>query len=194
MIQVRPTNSPSPWAARRAALVEQLHHVDGKAEIVRGEIERMSAAGDSHSRASGAIYFRLRQYEDEHGGGRAYADNCGFLADLPERWSFSPDAAWYTGEPGGEEFLPSPPVFAVEIRSKDEYGEAVETRMREKRSDYFAAGTIVVWDVDLFRDRCVHVFRCDAPDEQETFSRGEIANAEPAVPGWTLAVDELLRL
>ncbi len=36
------------------------------------------------------------------------------------------------------------PVFAVEVRSKANDGPAAE------RADYFAAGTQVVWDVDLF--------------------------------------------
>ncbi len=181
-------------SARREALVEALYSVDGKAEIVHEEIVRMSAASDSHSRASGEVYFSLRKYEEEHGGGRAFADNCGFLCNLPHRWSFSPDAAWYTGPPAGEEFLPEPPVFAVEIRSKSEYGEMAEERIAEKRAEYFAAGTQVVWDVDLFRDKCIRVYRAENPEEATTFGRGDTADAEPAVPGWTLAVDKLLRL
>ena len=178
-------------AQRRHALIEQLHRVDGKAEIVQGEIVHMAAAGDSHARASGRIYLSLMRHEESKGGGRAYADNCGFLCNLPERWSFSPDAAWYTGEPAGEEFLPEPPVFAVEIRSKDEYGEAAERRLADKRTDYFAAGTQVVWDVDLFRDECVRVHRKDDPESVETFGRGDSADAEPA---WWMSVDELLKL
>ena len=188
------SNATIKIAQRRGELIEQLYRVDGKAEIVQGEIVHMSAAGDAHSRASGEIYFSLRTYEKQTGGGRAYADNCGFLCDIPGRWSFSPDAAWYTGSPAGEEFLPEPPVFAVEIRSKDEYGDAAERRLAEKRTDYFAAGTQVVWDVDLFRDKCVRVYRKDGPQTSETFGRGETANAEPAVPGWTMSVDELLKL
>jgi hypothetical protein len=39
------------------------------------------------------------------------------------------------------EFLEGAPVFAVEIRSKSDYGPAAERAMQEKRADYFACGT-----------------------------------------------------
>ena len=117
----------SSTTADRQALVDQLYKWDGKAEIVNGGIVPMSPAGHSHARASGRIYLSLMQHEETVGGGRAYGDNCGFLCELPHRGSFSPDAAWYTGPPAGMEFLPEPPVFAVEIRSKDDYGPAKET-------------------------------------------------------------------
>ena len=65
--------------------------------------------------------------------------------------------------------------------------------MARKRRDYFAAGTLVVWDVDVLRDEVVRVYRSDDPDRPTVYHRGEIAEAEPAVPGWTMAVDDLFR-
>ncbi len=62
--------------------------------------------------------------------------------------------------------------------------------MAAKRADYFAAGTLVVWDVDPEAD-LVHAYRAAAPDRPVTFRRGEVADAEPAVPGWRMAVDEI---
>ena len=35
------------------------------------------------------------------------------------------------------------------MRSENDYGRSVEEKMAAKRADYFAAGTLVVWDVDL---------------------------------------------
>ena len=64
--------------------------------------------------------------------------------------------------------------------------------MAAKRADYFAAGTLVVWDVDVLREKLVRVFRRDAPDAPEIFRAGEMANAEPALPGWSMPVDDLL--
>ena len=46
-------------------------------------------------------------------------------------------------------FAEGAPVFAVEIRSENDRGPAAEGRLATKRADYFAAGTLVVWDVDL---------------------------------------------
>ena len=63
--------------------------------------------------------------------------------------------------------------------------------MAKKRADYFAAGTLVVWDVDLLSDDVVRVYRTSEPESATIYRRGEIAEAEPAVPGWTMAVDDL---
>ena len=60
-----------------------------------------------------------------------------------------------------------------------------------KRADYFAAGTLVVWDVDLLGDDTVRVYRSSDPDTPTVYRRGETAEAEPAVPDWTMPVDEL---
>ena len=72
-------------------------------------------------------------------------------------------------------FLKGAPVFAVEVRSGSDYGPTAEQEMAQKRADYFAAGTLVVWDVDLVGDDVVRSYNA----------------IKPAVPGWTLAVDRL---
>jgi Uma2 family endonuclease len=162
----------------------------GKAELVNGELVRMSPTGGLPGRASGAIYISLRLYERK-AGGHAYPDNVGFLVKLPHRESFSPDAAFYTGGPPGMKFLEGAPVFAVEVRSEGDYGPAAEKRMAEKRADYFAAGTRVVWDVDLLSQDLVKVYRASDPGNPTVYRRGQVAEAEPAVPGWTMPVDEL---
>ncbi len=45
-------------------------------------------------------------------------------------------------------FIEGPPTFAVEVRSENAYTPAAEIEIAAKRADYFAAGTLVVWDVD----------------------------------------------
>ena len=49
----------------------------------------------------------------------------------------------------------------------------------------------MVWDVDVLRERVVRVFRFDAQREPTIYRAGEIAEAERAVPGWTVAIDEI---
>ena len=66
----------------------------------------------------------------------------------------------------------------------------LEEAMAAKRADYFEAGTAVVWDVDTIRE-VVRKYRADAPDRPILFVRGQEADAEPAVPGWRMAVDRL---
>ena len=84
-------------------------------------------------------------------------------------------------------------MFAAEVRSDGDYGPAAENAMARKRLDYFAAGTQVVWDVDLLSDEPVRVYRATDPDRPSVYRRGATADAEPAVPGWTMPVDDLFR-
>ncbi len=87
-------------------------------------------------------------------------------------------------------FIDGAPTFAVEVRSEHDYGPAAERDMAAKRLDYFEAGTVVVWDVDTVAER-IHKYRRDQPDQPTTFGRGEVAEAEPAVAGWRVAVDQV---
>lgn len=178
-------------ASSTADLVAALYRVDGKAEIVGEEIVLMPPAGDLHNLSSGSIYVSLREYGRRTRRGRAYSDSTGFLVDLPHRKSFSPDAAFYIGPRTGPKFLDHAPIFAVEVRSPEEYGPAAEKAMAAKRAEYFAAGTQVVWDIDVLREGVIRVFRASAPDEPRVYRRREVAEAEPALPGWTFPVDAL---
>jgi Uma2 family endonuclease len=177
-------------ATHHSATIEDLYGEPGKAELVDGEIVRMSPAADDHNHAAGSVYLSLRAYQ-RTAGGRSYTDNAGFRCNLSHRQSFSPDAAYYTGPRGHRRFLPQPPDFAAEVRSEEDYGPKAEQVLSAKRADYFAAGTKVVWDVDLEGDDVVRVYRASDPANPTIYRRGEIAEAEPAVPGWTMPVDEL---
>ena len=174
------------------ATIEDLYRVpeNGKAEIVNGEIVLMPPTGDIPSRAGSSILISLRLYEGKTPG-RAYPDNVGFRVRLPNRGSFSPDAAWHIGPSTGMKFLDGAPVFAVEVRSEHDYGPSAERAMAAKRADYFNAGTLVVWDVDLLSPDVVKSYSAESPETPKIFRRGEIANAEPAVPGWRIPVEEL---
>jgi len=179
-------------STRTRATIEDLYTVpgNGKAEIINGEVVRIMPTGGKPGRASGRIFLSLNSYE-KTGAGYAFGDNIGFIVDLPNRQSFSPDAAWYTGELEGMKFLSGAPAFAVEVRSENDYGPAAERELSAKRRDYFAAGTLVVWDVDLLGDDVIRVYRFTDPETPTIYKRGDIAEAEPAVSGWTMPVDQL---
>jgi Uma2 family endonuclease len=181
-------------STKAEATVDDLYRVpeNGKAEIVNGELVLMSPTGGVPGRAAGEIYVSLRDYERRVGGGYAFPDNVGFIVNLPNRRSFSPDAAFYKGELRGGLFLEGAPVFAVEVRSTDDYGPAAETHMALKRSDYFAAGTLVVWDVDVLREKVVRVYRASDHENPTMYTSSAAAEAEPALPGWMMSVDDML--
>ena len=179
-------------ATTTRATIEDLYAVpdNAKAEIVNGELVLMSPTGDMPGRAGGAIYVSLRLFEGR-APGRAYPDNVGFKVHLPNRESLSPDAAFYIGRPSGMKFLEGAPVFAAEVRSEHDYGPTAEEALKEKRADYFAAGTLVVWDVDLLGTDVIKAYCATDPDNPTVYRRGEVAEAEPAVPGWRMPVDDL---
>lgn len=177
----------------RTATVDDLARVaeHGKAELIDGVIISMSPTGFLPNYVAGEIYASLRDYARRTRTGYAIGDNAGFIVALPQRTSFSPDAAFYTGKSTGMRFLEGAPVFTVEVRSEDDYGRVAEREMAAKRADYFAAGTLVVWDVDILSDEIVRVYRADTPTTPTVYRRGDTAEAEPAVPGWSIAVDDL---
>ena len=172
------------------ATIEDLYKVEGKAELVNGEIVLMPLTGGVPHLAALQITLSLVPYEKRTKKGYAIADSAAFIVNLPHRRSFSPDAAFYVG-PVTMKFFEGAPVFAVEVRSENDYGPPAERQMAKKRADYFAAGTLVVWDVDLLSEDVVRVYRSSDPERATIYHRGEIAEAEPAVPGWTMAVDDL---
>ncbi|NOT62967.1 MAG: Uma2 family endonuclease, partial [Acidobacteria bacterium] len=90
----------------------------------------------------------------------------------------------------GMKFYEGAPVLAIEVRSENDYGSHAERELAQKRFDYFAAGALVVWDVDLLAE-VVRSYHADDPDHPQLFYRGEYAHAEPAVPGWSMKVDDL---
>jgi Uma2 family endonuclease len=180
----------TPMSTKVEATIEDLYKVEGKAELVNGKIILMSPTGILPGYAGDAILISLHQYNKRHRIGIAIGDNKAFVVNLPHRKSFSPDAAFYIG-PATMKFADGAPVFAVEVRSEGDYGPRAERQMAKKRADYFAAGTLVVWDVDLLSDDVVRVYRASAPESATIYRRGEVAEAEPAVPGWTMPVDDL---
>lgn len=177
------------------ATIEDLYHLpeNGKAEIVNGELVRMCPTGIKPGRAGGRIYASLLDHEDRNGGGFAVPDNVGFIVNLPNRSSFSPDAAWIAGAADSDsmKFVQGAPAFGVEVRSEHDYSPKAEREILEKVADYFAAGTLVVWDVDLLGENVIRAYRAGSPETPLVFRRGETAHAEPAVPGWTFPVDRL---
>ena len=181
-------------ATSTRATLDDLMLVEGKAELIGGRIVTLMGTGYRPNRVRGKIYRSLDDEAEATGIGVGCPDNVIFA--VPElasgRESFSPDASYYVGPLPENEMKPigGPPTLAVEVRSEGDYGPAAERAMADKRTDYFAAGTAVVWDVDPVAE-LIHVYRAAAPDAPTSYGRGQVAEAEPAVPGWRPLVDDL---
>ncbi len=179
--------------ARTEATLDDFYRVEeGKAEIVNGKLVLMPATGDVPHLADLRIAMSLLQHRDTTGRGHAFGDGGTFVVDLPKRHTFSPDAAFAYMPLNGMRFHDGPPVFAVEVRSEGDYGKAAEREMAAKRRDYFAAGTLVVWDVEPVA-RTVAEYVDDAEAPAATFGIGEAADAVPALPDWRMATAAIFR-
>src|SRR5438128_1467485 len=150
----------SPVPPSRATL-DDLYRTPGKAELIGGRIVSCMATGHKPNRVAGRIFRSLDDHATQTGRGGAFTDSLGFaIPELPSgRESFSPDASYYDGPlpKNRMRFIEGPPTFAAEVRSENDYGPAAVAAMADKRADYFAAGTQVVWDVDTLAE-CIHVY------------------------------------
>ena len=175
-----------------ASTLTDLLAFDGKAELIAGRIVPMSPTGYRPGLIGGRIFRSIDDHVRATGIGIAFTDNVGF--SVPElasgRQTFSPDAAYFAGRLPTDEmdFISGPPTLAIEVRSKGNYGPAAEIDLAAKRADYFEAGTLVAWDVDPIA-KTVTIHRRD--QSPITRRRGEIADAEPGLPGWTMTVDAI---
>jgi Uma2 family endonuclease len=175
----------------RPATIDDLRRTKLKVEIVKGELLVIGPSGHAPARAAGKILISLYMDEERHGGGEAFGARLAYILDLPHRQAICPDVSWFTGEPSGADFPHGAPVFAVEVRDWIDDGREAERRMAAKRADYFTAGTRVVWDVDVLREKLIRAYRANNPRHATVYRPGQTADAEPAVPGWRFAVDAL---
>ncbi len=151
----------------------------------------MSPTGFLPGFAADEIYSSLRVFARASRLGYAMADGKGFLVDLPNRKSFSPDAAFIRGAHSGMKFFDRAPTFAVEVRSEHDYGKTSEREIAAKIADYLVAGTLAVWDVDLLAIEVVRLYTATNPIVPQVFTRGDLAHAAEAVPNWSMPVEEL---
>jgi Uma2 family endonuclease len=177
----------------REATLEDLLDYEDPAELIDGEIVPMTGTNLGSGDAAFFIRTSLYQYSRANGGGRGISESVTFVVQTPRTQAFVPDVSWYVGEGRRERFVYGAPALAVEIRSTGDYGPSAEREMKRKRGLYFAAGTQVVWDVDVLRENLIRVYRADDPEHATVYRQGEIAEAEPAVPGWRFPVDELFQ-
>jgi Uma2 family endonuclease len=177
------------------ATVEDLYNApdEDTYELVNGRLVKMAPTGYRPGRVAFLIADALLDYEEETGVGVAVADGSAYVVNLPNRRSFSPDASYTYDIPDEAtemKFIDGIPIFAAEVRSENDFGPAADRAYAAKRADYFAAGTLVVWDVDP-KQRVIASYRADRPETPTIFHEGEIANAEPALPGWSVPMHQL---
>lgn len=175
-------------------LVDKLFRTEGRAEVVGGAVIRLPYFGARPGSAVNEVRASLHAYTRRTTVGLAVGSSSAFRVGLPRRLTISAAAAYWAGPrppPYGECFAGAP-QFAAEVRVWEDYEDpSADRRFADRRADYFAAGTLVVWDVDLLGADVVRVYRASDPLNPTVYRRGQTAEAEPAVPGWTMPVDDL---
>ncbi|NNJ25801.1 Uma2 family endonuclease [Alienimonas chondri] len=157
----------------------------GLYELIDGTLIE-KAASDLSSWIGGEIFGFLRDWVRPRGLGFLHpADGFFDLGDglrAPDV-SFTPAA----DRPDGllaRGFSDVPPALVVEVLSPGNTPQ----EMRRKRTVYFAAGVVRVWEIDP-ETRTATVWR--GPEDSASFGEGDAIAGEPVLPGFRLAVSDL---
>ena len=158
-------------------------------ELVRGELRKMTPAGQQHGRIAINVTLPLAQHVRAHNLGTVYAAETGFRLAADPDTVRAPDVAFIRRdrvEAVGDvqDYWPGAPDLAVDVISpSDTY-----TEVEEKLFDWLDAGVRLVIVANL-RQHTVTVYRSRADivilTEDDTLDGGDV------VPGWTMPVREV---
>jgi len=159
-----------------------------RAELINGELRKMSLPGAPHGRIAIRLAASLAQYVWDHELGEVFSETGYQLTSNPDT-VLGPDLSFISkqrleeiGEVVG--YWQGPPELAVEVRSPgDRRG-----KVNEKISTYFSFGTKQVWIVDQ-KHRTVTVYR--SPSDTTTFSGSDYLEAPDLFPGFRISLETI---
>ena len=166
-------------------------------EMVNGEIVVLHPTGRPDQRIAQDIYRSLHDYAEDHKLGEAWIETP-YLLDADDRadWvhgSRVPDVSFVSQaqiDEHDKKYDKSgpwrlPPELAVEVVSPtDRY-----TDVTDKVVDYLRFGVKSIWVINP-SDRTIRIFTPDQPDGH-TLHDGDTLSADPALPGWSMAVTDM---
>jgi Uma2 family endonuclease len=177
---------------RNEATAEELIRIpdDGfRYELVRGELRRMTPAGNVHGRVAMNVALSLAQYVKAHNLGIVYAAETGFRLTTDPDTVRAPDVAFVSrerveavGEVEG--YWPEAPDLAVEVISPNDSHVEVE----EKILDWLEAGTKMVLAVNP-RRRAVTLYRSQS--DITILTGTDVLDGGDVVPGFQLTLQEI---
>lgn len=158
-------------------------------ELVRGELTKMSPAGNKHGRFAASITGSLVPHVKADKLGAVYAAETGFWLESEPDTVRAPDVAFVSqkridevGDVDG--FWPGAPDLVVEVISlSDTY-----TEVEEKVFEWLGAGARMVVVVNP-RKRAVTVYR--SLTEIKVLTEDDRLDGGEVVPGWTMIVNEI---
>jgi Uma2 family endonuclease len=171
--------------ARLMTADELLRIPDGgyRYELVRGELKRMSPAGEEHSHIVHEIGRRLGNHVYERKLGRVYGPDAGFLIFRHPDTVREPDVSFVRAERvvPTPKYFPGPPDLAIEVVSpNDTYSD-----VHAKKDEYLRAGVQAVVIVDP-PTRTVTIHRPAGVEEVQ-----DVLVIEDVIPGWQLPLSDI---
>ncbi len=94
-----------------------------------------------------------------------------------------------TGKKQKHQLLKGAPELVIEMRSPSN----TRKEDRDKRTQYFANGCLVVWDVDPKRQK-IWVYEVENPKKAKEYKVGDEITCEQIIPGWRRAVADFFKL
>jgi len=158
-------------------------------ELVAGALRKMTPAGWEHGTVGGYLSTLLGQHVLEHGLGRVFLAETGFLLARDPDTVRAPDIAFIhkdhlPAEKPKEAFWPGAPDLAVEVVSPgDTVGE-----VDEKVKAWLDAGAAMVWLVDPAW-KSVTVYR--SAREIQTLTEEDRLDGQDVVPGFRCRVADI---
>jgi Uma2 family endonuclease len=156
---------------------------DFRYELVRGELKKMSPAGERHTDISSEIALRLRSYVRQRKLGKGYGVGLGFILFRNPDTVREPDASFVRAERvvRTEKYFLGAPDLAVEVMSpNDTWPEVLK-----KKEEYLRAGTQAVVIVDPPREH-VEIHRPSGVTKVD-----DVLAIDDVVPGWQLPLADL---
>ncbi len=155
-----------------------------------GSLVTMPPTGGISGNREAKAITRLSIWAESNDAGECFSSATGFK--LPNGAVRSPDAAFVAKgrlpqnwDQGEDEFIQVVPDFVIEIRSKSDGLEALQTKMQE----YIENGVRLGWLIDRQNQRAF-VYRADGSITQ--YPRTATLEGEAIAPGFHLALSQLL--
>jgi Uma2 family endonuclease len=172
-----------------AEMLEQMPQPDGHIELVKGELVMMPPAGHEHGEIAGSIFGFLRQFVRQHGLGKVYAAETGFILSRDPDVIRAPDAAFVTAERAAQQkrkegFFDGPPDLAVEVVSPSDVDELIE----EKVLDYLNSGVKLVW---LIYPRTHTITAYRTMSDIRLLTAQDTLDGADVLPGFAVQVQEI---